>query len=734
MENHPDQLRHHVLELLQNRNYEEAESIILKMIKKSPPECADLVNLATIYGARSDWDKLEKFSLKALAIDSDSAEAKNNLAIALKNKKKYSQATSILKEIISQYPLYLDPYFNLANAYNLNGDFKEAVVILEKSLCIESNRAATYNDIALNLFEVGDYTAASKYLKTAISIDPSWIDLHINYGNSLSKQGLANEALQQYLKALELDESNGICLHNIASTLQSLGALQESLAFYNHALKVNFYSADLYFNLGILLLDLNKHKEASDIIEQAHILEPNNNAILSQYMLTKKRIADWKSFPNTDRFSKQNFSDITNPFDPFFYLSHHDDPEMQWLNAKAYAQKFTANKSELTQPSGQPKGTSLKAKRKKRLKIGYFSSDFYNHPTTHLMKGVLNQHDTSNFDFYLFDTAPNLAENDPYLEMVRESPLEYLYIGDKSLSETLSLVKTLGIDIAIDLKGYTENHNIHLFSERIAPVQINYLGYPGTLGSKILSDYIIADKIVIPASHEQYYEEKIVRLPGCYQCNDNTKIIAEAVDLETKDARLGAASFVFCCFNNTWKITAKEFDVWMHLLRKNEGSVLWLLSDFEIVRKNLEKEAEERGVSCQRIIFAERLSLDKHLARHQWADLFLDTFTYNAHTTASDALWAGLPVLTMLGNSFPSRVGASILTAAGLPELITSSTEEYESKAQWLVDHPDELQVLKDRLIKDRLKCSLFDTEKTTRHLEQIYRECWQETTGIISE
>ena len=315
--------------------------------------------------------------------------------------------------------------------------------------------------------------------------------------------------------------------------------------------------------------------------------------------------------------------------------------------------------------------------------------------------------------------------------MVRESPLKYLYIGDKSLSETLSLLKTLKIDIAIDLKGYTENHNMHLFSERIAPVQINYLGYPGSIGSKILSDYIIADAIVIPPSHEQYYEEKVVRLPGCYQCNDNAKIIAKAVDLEAKNHRLEAAKFVFCCFNNTWKITSKEFDVWMRLLRKNEGSVLWLLSDFEIVRKNLEKEAEERGISCQRIIFAERLDLDKHLARHQWADLFLDTFTYNAHTTASDALWAGLPVLTVLGNSFPSRVGASILAAAGLPELITSSIEEYESKAQWLVDHPEELQVLKDRLIKDRLKCSLFDTEKTTRDLEQIYRDCWKETTGM---
>ena len=179
--------------------------------------------------------------------------------------------------------------------------------------------------------------------------------------------------------------------------------------------------------------------------------------------------------------------------------------------------------------------------------------------------------------------------------MVRESPLKYLYIGDKSLSETLSLLKTLKIDIAIDLKGYTENHNMHLFSERIAPVQINYLGYPGSIGSKILSDYIIADEIVIPPSHEQYYEEKVVRLPGCYQCNDNTKIIAEAVDLEAKAHRLEAAKFVFCCFNNTWKITSKEFDVWMRLLRKNEGSVLWLLSDFEIVRKKLR---ERSGRTC----------------------------------------------------------------------------------------------------------------------------------------
>ena len=337
---------------------------------------------------------------------------------------------------------------------------------------------------------------------------------------------------------------------------------------------------------------------------------------------------------------------------------------------------------------------------------------------------------------YIFDTIVNRPLNDPYLKAIEDSTLYYIHIGSNSLDICLEIVQEYKLDVAIDLMGYTDDKNVcKLFSKRIASVQMNYLGYPGTTGSKQLHDYIIADKIVIPQHHEQYYEEDVVRLPDCYLCSDNTNAIADLNNLDTqKPCPLDKAGFIFCCFNNIWKITSKEFDIWMRLLKKNPGSILWLRSDLETAIQNLKLEAKARKIDPDRLIFAEKTDIAEHLARHQQADLFLDTFAYNAHATALDALWAGLPLLTMRGDSFPSRVGASILSAAELPELITTSEHEYESKAQWLVDHPDELRQLKDRLIKNRLRCSLFNTEKTTRDLEQIYRECWQETTGMISK
>ena len=438
--------------------------------------------------------------------------------------------------------------------------------------------------------------------------------------------------------------------------------------------------------------------------------------------------------PEIDRFGGNYLSNTTEAFAPLIYIGHYEDPSMHYKNASLFAKNFMIGNSSLNYDTEKLE-QSKQIDDSSRLRVGYFSSNFRVHPVLHLLKGVLRNHDISKFDIYLFDTITIRPPNDPYLQAIESSALNYIYIGRNSLDESLKIVKGYDLDVAIDLMGYTDDAKVSkLFSKRIAPSQINYLGYPGTTGSKSLHDYIIADKIVIPEAHERYYEEKVIRLPGCYLCSDNTNTIASLEDLDMpEDLRLEKASFVFCCFNNTWKITSKEFDVWMRLLENIEGSILWLRSDIDIAIQNLKLHAQERKIDPDRLVFAKKIDMEKHLARLQKADLFLDTFAYNAHATALDALWAGLPLLTMQGNTFPSRVGASILSAVGLPELITTSVRDYESKAEYLANHPNKIQQLKEKLINNRLKYPLFDTEKTTRNLEQIYKNCWKEANGIRS-
>ena len=724
-------LRTHVLKLIQNGSDKEAESILLGVIKTSTPICEDFIQLGTIYGIRSDWERLEKYSRMALQIKPESLDAQNNLAIALKNKQNYQEAINIYQHIISKDAGKSEAYFNLANLLRLLGEHDSALEVLKNSLTIDPSRAETYNDIALIYSDKSDQASALIYLRKAIDLAPDWHDPYINYGNLLAEEGRSTDALEQYLKALDIDETNGLCLYNIASTMQSMGALKEALSFYDYALKSNFKSGGLFYNLGLLLLDLNKLSEATEALEQAHLLEPDNNKILSEYVMSKKKIASWDELPNNERFELKYLSAIAEPFDPFFYIGHQKRPEMQYQNSTLFAKKFLSFHSDFD-PESAAKSSRKRSNKNRKLKVAYFSSNFRVHPVLHLLKGVLKNHDISKFDIYIFDTIKDRSSDDPYLQEIENLSLNYMHIGNYSFREGLQIVQDHNLDVAIDLMGYTDDKNVcKLFSKRVAPVQINYLGYPGTTGSKRLHDYIIADSIVIPQHHEQYYEEKIVRLPGSYLCNDNTNAIADLKNLRGEEySLLKKAGFVFCCFNNIWKITKREFDIWMRLLQKNSDSILWLRSDSDDVIKNLKYQAEHRKIEPNRLVFAGKEDMDKHLARHQKADLFLDTFTYNAHATALDALWAGLPVLTMQGNSFPSRVGASILTATELPELITTSEHEYESKAQWLVDHSDQLQRLKDRLIKNRSECALFNTVQKTRDLEYAYRHCWKDAMG----
>jgi predicted O-linked N-acetylglucosamine transferase (SPINDLY family) len=354
----------------------------------------------------------------------------------------------------------------------------------------------------------------------------------------------------------------------------------------------------------------------------------------------------------------------------------------------------------------------------KKIRIGYFSADFHNHATMYLMAGLFELHDATNFEIYGFSFGPK--STDVMKLRAQRAMREFVDITRLSDAEVASLSRNYEIDIAVDLKGYTKDSRPQIFLERAAPIQISYLGYPGTMGISSI-DYLIADKVLIPADDKSAYSEQIIYLPHSYQVNDSQRSFLRE-NYTREEFSLPAEGFIFCCFNNNWKITPEVFSCWMQILSAVKNSVLWLFEDNPTAAVNLREEASNRNIDPNRIVFAKRMSHEKHLARYRLGDLFLDTLPYNAHTTASDALWTGLPVLTCMGNSFAGRVAASLLTNIGLPELITRSLQEYESLAIELATNPDKLTQIKTKLAENRLTTPLFDTPLFTKHIEAAYQ------------
>jgi predicted O-linked N-acetylglucosamine transferase (SPINDLY family) len=362
--------------------------------------------------------------------------------------------------------------------------------------------------------------------------------------------------------------------------------------------------------------------------------------------------------------------------------------------------------------------------RHKKIILGYYSADFHNHATSILMAEFFELHDRDKFEIIAFSFGPD--KQDDMRQRVARAFDHFIDVRIKSDKDIAFLSRDMRIDIAIDLKGFTLGSRPNIFAYRCAPVQVNYLGYPGTMSSDYI-DYLIADKTLIPVESQKHYSEKIIYLPNTYQVNDSKRKISDKL-FTRKDFGLPESGFVFCCFNNSYKITPQVFGSWMRILNAVHGSVLWLLEVDSKFVQNLQKEADSRGVNANRLIFAKRMPLPEHLARHKLADLFLDTLPYNAHTTASDALWAGLPILTQIGESFAGRVAASLLAAIELPELITSTQKEYESKAIDLATNSEKMEKLKTKLFEKKSITPLFDTQLFTDHIQKgyqlIYERC----------
>ena len=408
---------------------------------------------------------------------------------------------------------------------------------------------------------------------------------------------------------------------------------------------------------------------------------------------------------------------------PFGYQGISDSEQSLRACAEIYAT--------VKYPKSQVRMNHTRHPRHAKIRIGYLAGEFRHQATSILMASLFELHDKHRFELFAFDNGwDDGSKIRTRLEAAFDAIIDITRMSDL---DAATLIHNKEIDILVNLNGYFGAARHGVFSYKPSPIQVNYLGFPGTIGSDAI-DYLIADRIVIPEDSRQHYVEKIVYLPDSYQVNDPKRVIADT-SYSRQALELPDNGFVFCCFNNNYKITPATFDGWMRILSQVPGSVLWLLQDNATAASNLRREAEARGVDAARVIFAKRMPLEEHLARHRAADLFLDSLPYNAHTTASDALWAGLPVLTCLGQTFPGRVGASLLHAIGLPELVTMTQAEYEALAVQLATQSERLDQIRQKLVRNRLTTPLFDVERFTRNIETAYTAMLERyQAGLVPE
>ena len=486
---------------------------------------------------------------------------------------------------------------------------------------------------------------------------------------------------------------------------------QAAVESLNRALALEPNHVGALLNLAAVCLDGKRFPEALNLFRRVLQKEHDNVTARLGAANASRQICQWGSVEEDEASLARLLERTGTPVSPFILLSSHVTPADHLRAARLYARSLRFSPADRLPPAPQaPAG--------RPIRVGYLSSDFYHHATAFLAVELFERHDRSAFELYAYSHGPD--DGSAMRRRVMAGFDHFVEVGHLSASAAAQRIRADGIDILVDLKGYTLGCRTEILALRPAPVQVSFLGYPGTMGADFM-DYIIGDRVVTPLAQAGHYDEKIVQLPGAYQPNDSRRAIAETTPSRAA-CGLPEKGFVFCCFNNTYKITPALFRLWMRLLAQVPGSVLWLFEANATARDNLFYEAASAGIDPDRLIFAPRMDLADHLARHAHADLFLDTLPYNAHTTASDALWAGVPVLTCRGESFAARVAASLLTAVGLPALITTTLADYEALALALARDPARLAAMKAHIKEERTRAPLFDAGAFTRGLEAAFR------------
>jgi protein O-GlcNAc transferase len=635
------------------------------------------------------------------------------LAILHTQQGNFKSAVDMFRRAAKMRPNVSDVQYNLAVVLGMTGNHAEAALAYRRVLEIDPRHANARNNYAASLLSAGQAAAAVQQYDELIALQPASAEAYNNRGLALQYTRRFDESLGSYDKAIALKPDFPEAHVNRGNVLATLQRPDEALASYNKAIALKPDFADAHSNAGNIHNNRKSYSAALEAYNRALSLRPDDSETRSMRFYAKMNLCDWANF-DAERSALISCIDRGLPLYPFSILVASASADEQLRCASLFAKtRYALSKQPLWHGE---------VYRHDRIRVAYVSADFRSHAVSYLTAGMFECHDKSRFEVTAISTGPD--DRSELRRRLEGSFERFIDAGGLRDDEIASRIRAAEIDISVDLNGFTEGARMSIFARRPAPIQVNYLGYPETTGADYI-DYIIADHFVIPDGQRQYYSERSVYMPDVFQVTDSAHRSSDRFRSRA-EAGLPENAFVFCSFNNNYKFTPAIFDIWMAIIRKIEGSVLWLLEGNAAVKSNLQNEAQNRGVDPARLIFAPRIDYSDYLARYRLADLFLDTVPFNAGATASDALWAGLPLVTCPGETFASRMAGSLLTAIGMPELITESIADYEALACKLARNPDLMAATKMKLVRNRASHPLFDTRLFTRHIEAAYTAMYE--------
>jgi protein O-GlcNAc transferase len=708
----PEALRRAIIAYNNGRS-SEAERLCRAIITAKPDVFEALYLLAIVQTTLGRTHEALTSYARALAIRPDHFETLGNRSALLQELKRLDEALASWDKTLAVKPDDVVALTNRGSVLLLLKRYNEALASYEKTIALnpDCTDALYFRGIVLQqLKRFGDALAS---YEGALAVRPKHPAALENRGTVLLQLKRFADALASYEEALALQPNDAAMLNNRGVALQELRRFEEALSSFDRAVAVKPDNADALSNRGLLLHQQGRFGRAVTDFARALAINAELPYAKGWLLFSRMNCCQWGPFASETDGLLADVRAGKRACYPFVLLSLSASTDEQLSCSETYARD--------TRPTTSAPIWKGKRYCHDRIRVAYLSADFRDHPVCRLLAGVFEQHDHARFETIAISFGPgDLSEMRPRVERAFD---RFIDVGNKNDRDVAGLLGALEIDIAVDLMGFTRDNRCGIFALRAAPIQLNCLGYPGTMGADHI-DYIIADRIVIPDSHFRHYREKVVWLPDTFQANDSMRRMGEPA---TRAAvGLPETAFVFCSFSNTYKITPAIFDVWMRLLRCVEGSVLWLLGGRATVERNLRREAEIRGISPDRLVFAARVEYSAYLSQYTLADLFLDTFPFNAGATASDALWAGLPLVTCSGEAFASRMAASLLHAVGLPELIAPSLDRYETLALELARNEGLLTAVRTKLARHRDTCPLFDTDRFRRQIEAAYITMWE--------
>jgi protein O-GlcNAc transferase len=732
--------------LTQLGRFAEAETYYHQALQRQPPSDGTLYNYGIVLKLLNrPAEALQRFS-EAISINPSVAETWNHRGTTLHDLNRHEEAIADFDKSATLNPRFADAFQNKGKSLLALGRAHEALAAFERAVAITPGLAEAWLGRGHALSGLGNYEEALSAYDHAVALSPSLAEAWLGRGHvfvqlqqfddalaaydqavalkpnlaeawlvrglALGVLGNAQGALAAYDRALALDPNFAQACIGRGNALLQLQQYDNALVAYGRALALNANFAEAWFGRAEVFVQLNEPDKALAAFDRALALKPDIHFAQGDRLHAKLSLSNWTNLEAelADLVAAVRTGNLA--VSPFNFVE---------MSSSAADQLACAKRAMADHPP-LPRVWRGEISSHDHIRIGYFSADFRTHPIAQLIAGLFEHHDKSRFEISAFSYGPD--DTSVLRDRIRSAVENFIDVRAMTDEEIAQFVRHREIDVLVDLTGLWQYNRFGVLSRRVAPVQVNFLGYAGTTGADWM-DYIIADRTIIPKDHFRFYSEQVVWLPDTYQPNDNKRRISERLPTRA-ECNLPEAAFVFCCFNRTNKITPEIFSVWMQLLAAIESSVLWLIETNPIATQNLRNEAKARGISPERLVFAPKMPLGDHLSRHRQADLFLDTLPYNAHTTASDALWAGVPVLTRLGEAFAGRVAASLLKAVGLPELITTSLAGYEALALKLAREPSFLAAIKAKLAHNRESHPLFDAGRFTRHIEAAYTTMWQ--------